>query len=227
MFTTAKTPGTSWLLNLLTGMAVVCAVLVTGLRIRDEWRANKVDDGEAPVAVKEWQQYAREGQRIGPTTAIVTIVEFSDFQCPFCRAAASTIRSIRQTTAGRVALVYRHYPGHEHSFAAAVAAECAAEQGMFEGYHDALFREADSIGVKSWSRFAADAGVSDTTKFAVCMTSGRAASRVVRDTAAAHALRVRGTPTFLINQMKVVGFRGADKMEADVASALSAATAHR
>jgi predicted DsbA family dithiol-disulfide isomerase len=209
----------NWLLNGATVVLVICAILTTALRLRDA-RATPnsplptvSDSGGnriAPKTVANWRIYADAGNRMGPTNAAVTIVEFSDFQCPFCRRAAPTLRALRRRYPEDIAVVYRHFPGHQYSLAAAVAAECAGNAGYFEPYHDMLFAQAESIGKKPWSRFATEVGVRDTLRFSKCLRDQAVTHAVLRDTLAATALSVRGTPTFLINDLEVTGYREAD-----------------
>ncbi|HET9426535.1 MAG TPA: thioredoxin domain-containing protein [Gemmatimonadaceae bacterium] len=139
---------------------------------------------------------------MGRADARVTIVEVSDFQCPFCaRFALTALPAIRRRYPDDVAVVYRHWPLSIHPFAfdAAVASECAAAQGRFEPFHDALFRDQDSIGTRPFERFAVDAGVTDTAAFRLCRTSPQAAARVESDRRAALALGAGGTPSFVVN----------------------------
>jgi protein-disulfide isomerase len=105
-----------------------------------------------------------------------------------------------------VSVIYRHYPGHEFSVAAAIAAECAARSVRFEAMHDLLYAQAESIGKRPWARFAAEAGVSDTVAFSRCVRQRSTIDAIARDTLAATALGVDGTPTFLINDLAVVGY---------------------
>jgi protein-disulfide isomerase len=154
----------------------------------------------------------------------VTIVEFADFQCPFCQAAAPVIDKLMQQHPTQVALVYRHYVVHKLAFPAAIAAECAADGGQFSSFHRIVFANQDSIGKTSWTSFARQAGIVDTVKFLACMASPAARANVVRDTLAAHSLGVTGTPTFLVNDLEVLGFPGADSLTRYVERALKPAT---
>jgi protein-disulfide isomerase len=131
----------------------------------------------------------------------VTLIEFSDFQCPFCATLSQTIRSMQERDPSAFRVVYRHYPlaQHTHAATAGVAAECAAQQRRFGEYHDALFANQDSIGTRAWTRFAADAGVADTVAFKRCMAGPAAKARVDEDARAAARLRLPGTPSLIVN----------------------------
>jgi protein-disulfide isomerase len=134
-------------------------------------------------------------------------VEFSDFQCPACRAAAETLRRVRQRYPQQVAVLYRHapIPSHEHAADAARASQCAGEQGRFEAYHDALFAHQKSIGQISWTAFADTAGVADGNAFASCVNGGGTGAAVEDDRSEARRLGVSATPTLLINEQLIVG----------------------
>jgi len=200
------------LLNAATGVSVVCALLVTIARLH----VSSTTPGSrlAPTTVADWRGYAREGNRMGPATAPVTIVEWADFQCPFCKKAEAGLHAIRRRYG--VSIVYRHMPFHEFSFAAAVASECAARDGKFESLHDAFFEQADSIGHKSWTRFALDAGLTDTARFARCLGDTVVMRRVLRDTVAAASLALSGTPSFLIAGTLISGYRGEEALDSVV-----------
>lgn len=190
-----------WIVDGAIGLLVLSALVITGLRFH-----HAPADPLAPRLVRDWKQYGTAGNRVGPQRAPVTIVEFADYQCPFCRRAVAGLSAIRQQHPNNVAVIYRHYPGHEFSFLAAVASECAARQGAFEAMHDVLYAHADAIGKLPWVRFARMAGINDTSTFVRCLTDDSAARIVVRDTLAATALTVRGTPTFLVNNVLMLGY---------------------
>jgi protein-disulfide isomerase len=211
------------LLNGVTAITVLCALTVTALRIRDAVSpvtAAPTDDRLAVRTIRDPRAFRAAGHRIGPADASVTIVEFADFQCPFCRRAAPALRALMRQHPRDLALIYRHYPGHEFSFVAAIASECGARFGLFEPLHDAFYAQAESIGKKPWSRFAREAGWRDTIQFSRCMSDSSMANVVIRDTIAATALGARGTPTFLINDLVVTGYRAA-QLDSTIRGALA------
>ncbi|HEV8616726.1 MAG TPA: thioredoxin domain-containing protein [Methylomirabilota bacterium] len=138
----------------------------------------------------------------GRPDARVTIVEFSDFQCPFCG------RYVRQTFAqldreyvetGKLRYVVRNLPLeqiHPDAFRAAEAAECAGTQGKYWEMHDRLFAHQDALGADDLSQHAAAVGV-DMPAFRQCLDSRARADRIRQDMADAQAAGVTGTPTFL------------------------------
>jgi protein-disulfide isomerase len=148
----------------------------------------------------------------GSPNAKVTIVEFSDFQCPFCaRFAAQTLPQIEEKyiKTGKVKLVYRDFPLNFHQYAqkAAEAAECADEQGKFWEYHDILFQKQSewaTVGESKFKEYAQQLGL-NTQKFNQCLDSGKYANEVQKDYNDGLKYGVSGTPTFFINGIKVVG----------------------
>lgn len=203
--------------NVVTGLLALCALAVAGTVVHREFfaRAPPTGQGTTRPPVQKWAEYAVEGHRIGPAAARVVIVEFSDFQCPYCRRTAARLDTLRAEFPVDVALVYRHFPLniHEHAVAAARASECAAEQGRFWQMHDALYKGQDSIGAVGWDRFASDARLPDPSSFRRCFAHS-SAPRVARDTVAAKRLGVRSTPTMLINETWVEGSVPLDSLRA-------------
>ncbi|HEX5727256.1 MAG TPA: thioredoxin domain-containing protein, partial [Longimicrobiaceae bacterium] len=205
----------------------LCAVIVTALVVRRELFPPRpaAPPPQEVAQVSGWRAYAANGHRFGPADAPVSIVVFSDFQCPACRALVTQLRVIRAEFAGQVAVVHRHSPLRIHPFAveAARASECAAAQGRFEAYHDALFVDQPSIGLAPWSRFAANAAVPDLPAFERCVTTPGPVPALERDTLDAKALRVAGTPTVLVNGLRFTGTPPLDTLRAYVRRAVSAA----
>jgi protein-disulfide isomerase len=142
----------------------------------------------------------------GPRTATVTMIEFSDFECPYCSRAAATIKQVQQAYAKDLRLVFRHFPlaFHQNAPKAAEAAECAREQGKFWEMHDKLFETQKSLTVPDLKKRAAELGLNAQT-FGQCLDSGRQAARVKKDTAEGETYGVKATPTFFVNGRLVSG----------------------
>lgn len=174
----------------------------TLLGARGAGAAMQTSVGDDLVEVPNWPVIASGGHELGPPDAPVRIVEFSDFQCPYCARIQPLLKDAVQRHWPRVTVVYRHFPLekiHPHALGAALASECAAEQGRFREYHDTLFERQDEIGTITWSEIAIAAGVSDTALFATCVNERRHQGRVTADVNAAALAGVRGTPTLVIN----------------------------
>jgi protein-disulfide isomerase len=136
----------------------------------------------------------------GPEGAPITMIEFSDFQCPFCQRAYATVQQVLSTYGDRIRFVYRHYPLPNHPAAgpAAEASLCADEQGQFWPYHDRLFANAERLSDADLKRHAVDVGL-DAAKFNACFDSHKFQDEVAEDFAAGNSLGVNGTPAFFVN----------------------------
>jgi protein-disulfide isomerase len=145
-------------------------------------------------------QVAATGPSKGPENAQVTIVEFSDFQCPFCGRAATTLDEVMKGYEGKVRLVFRHFPLNFHPEApkAAEASLCAADQGKFWEYHDKLFQNQRALQVPQLKEYATQVGL-DAGKFNTCLDSGGKAATVQKDMKDGEQLGVTGTPGFFVN----------------------------
>ena len=137
----------------------------------------------------------------GPVDARITLVEYGDFECPYCGAAEPVVRELVSAFGDDLAFVFRHLPlvdVHEHAELAAEASEAAAEQGRFWELHDRLMGRGDALDFDDLVRDAEELGL-DVDRFVADLTSGRLARRVGRDTASADDSGVAGTPTFFVN----------------------------
>jgi protein-disulfide isomerase len=144
----------------------------------------------------------------GTAQASVTIVEFSDFECPYCRRSVPILKELLGKYPGKLRLVYRDFPGpnHQQALPAAEAAQCAAEQSRFWEYHDALFTQQTSGNGWNFSALAQDLGLHQTL-FDACMKENRYREEVLKDLQDGLKLGVTSTPTFFINGRPLVGAR--------------------
>jgi Na+/H+ antiporter NhaA len=137
----------------------------------------------------------------GPADARLTLVEYGDFQCPYCGRAEAVTRDLLQAFGDDLAFVFRHLPlsdVHEHAEQAAEAAEAAGAQGKFWEMHDLLLSRQSSLELEDLARHAAELGL-DVDRFTEDLLSRRFAMRVARDVESADESGVAGTPTFFIN----------------------------
>jgi protein-disulfide isomerase len=143
---------------------------------------------------------------LGQANAPITLVEYGDFECPFCGRSYPAVRRIRGELGDRVRFVFRHYPRPEHAHArhAAEAAEAASAQGRFWEMHDQLFEHQDALTDSDLARYAANLGL-DVERFRHDLTSHVYADRVQRDVQSGAHSDVHGTPTFFINGVKHEG----------------------
>jgi protein-disulfide isomerase len=143
----------------------------------------------------------------GPGTAQITIVEFSDFECPFCGRLFPTLKAVEKIYVGRVRIVYRQFPLrklHPRAQKAAEASLCAGEQGRFWEMHDSLFSDQEHLTIDALKARAAALKL-DTATFNACLDSGKEMAAVDQDIADGARAGVTGTPTLFINGRKMVG----------------------
>jgi protein-disulfide isomerase len=147
---------------------------------------------------------------LGSASAPITIIEFSDFQCSFCKKFwAETLPKLKEAyiNTGKARFSYRHFAIlGKHSEQAALASECAAEQGKFWEYHDQLFKNQGGLAFteSKLKQYARDIGL-DVGVFGPCLETGKYRQKVERETEAAANLGGRGTPLFIVNQRPLVG----------------------
>jgi protein-disulfide isomerase len=151
-------------------------------------------------------EVAAKGPSRGPDNAAVTIVEFSDFQCPFCGRVFPTVEKLMKDYDGKVRLVFRHFPlsFHPNAEKAAEAAACAQDQGKFWQMHDKMFTNQQKLAVDDLKSLAKDIGL-DQGKFDKCLDSGEKAAMVSADEKDGEQAGVSGTPAFFINGIFING----------------------
>jgi protein-disulfide isomerase len=143
----------------------------------------------------------------GNPSAKITVVEFSDFQCPYCLRASPTLVQLQQAFGDRLRVVWKDFPLtqiHPEAFKAAEAAHCAGDQGKFWEYHDRLFANQQALRPPDLQRYAADTGL-DVKRFAECLAMSTHAERVRNGVALGTKLGVDSTPTLFINGRALAG----------------------
>jgi CRP-like cAMP-binding protein len=157
----------------------------------------------------------------GPVDAPLTLVEYGDFECPFCGRATGTVEELRERFGDRLRYVFRHVPlvdVHPHARLAAEAAEAAGVQGRFWEMHDRLFAGQDRLTAADLLEHAAAVGL-DVPRFARDLGSSRFARRVEEDVESAEASGVTGTPTFFVNGRRHTGPFDTDSLAAALLAA--------
>src|SRR5262245_61703528 len=145
-------------------------------------------------------------QARGPAAAPIELIEFSDFQCPFCLRAYPTVNQVLTTYGDKIRFVYRHYPlpSHPNARPAAEASECAAEQGQFWPYYEKLFADQTKLTDPQLKQAASTLGM-DMNRFNACVDSRKYKDRVEHDIKDGNAVGVSGTPAFFINGRMISG----------------------
>ncbi len=163
-----------------------------GVKVLLEPYRAPVEVGQAPIR--------------GNPNAPVTVIEFSDFQCPYCVHARPVVARVRATYGDKVRWVFRHFPLDFHALAekAGEAAVCARDQGKFWEMHDQIWTLKGAVEVPALKKAAAAIGL-DTARFDECLDSGRDAEVVQQDLGAGADWGVSGTPAFFVNGRPLVG----------------------
>ena len=178
--------------------------------LQDQAQQSTLDELAAGLAEARDVVYVLEPFRVdlditaapsfGPDEALVTLVEFSDFECPYCKQFNVTLEQVKTNYAGQLRVVFMQFPLSIHPAAAKVAEAslCAAEQGKFWEAHDLYFAEQGSNGVPELHEKAVRLGM-DTAAFSACLDSDKYADRVTAETATGVTAGVNGTPAVYVN----------------------------
>ena len=162
--------------------------------------------GAAPAAPTKQDVKIGAAPVKGPKSAPVTLVAFSDFQCPFCSRAVPVLKQIEETYKGKVRIAFKHLPlpFHDKAELAAEASMAANEQGKFWEYHDKLFANQTALDRPSLEKYAQELGL-NAGKFKAALDSGKFKQYVADDSKAGAAVGATGTPTFFVNGKSIVG----------------------
>jgi protein-disulfide isomerase len=158
---------------------------------------------------------AADGPALGPGEAPVTIVEFSDFECPYCRQAAPIVKELRKRYPEQIRVVYRHFPLesiHPRSRAAALASACAEDQGRFWEFHDKVFESPHALS-DAELRSHAEALALELARYDECIRTNAHRARIDADIAAARGVGISGTPAFLVNGVLLTGAQPIEDFE--------------
>jgi protein-disulfide isomerase len=169
----------------------------------------------APVPTEVYKVALERAPLKGGKQPKVTIVEFSEFQCPFCSRALPTVTQILETYKDDVAVAWKHLPlpMHDRAGPAAEAAEAAGEQGKFWQMHDKMFANQQALDAASLDKYAQEIGL-DMGRFKAALASGKFKERIAADSKQAAQFGVTGTPTFFVNGRKIVGASPFDEFKA-------------
>jgi len=171
-----------------------------GAKRQEEYLAELKKKYPTTISLRPPKRDVQVGRNVrGPANAPVTIVEFSDYECPFCKRAEASVKQVLDTYGDKIRFSYRDYPLEFHANArtASEAAHCAAAQGKFWEYHAKLMASSD-LQVSALKTTADEVGL-DRAKFDKCLDSGEFKSVIEEEISAAGAAGVNGTPAFFIN----------------------------
>lgn len=211
--------------KIVTGVFVACAIVIAGVLVRREFfpPAARSASMQTQQKIDNWSDF-QGGQPLTVGGRPISLVVFSDYECPACLTLSRRLDTLRAKFPTQLSIYYRNYPIPRHVKArpAAFAAECAARQGRFEPAYRLLFANVDSIGVRSWGRFAMLAGIADTSSFTTCVRDSLPVAVVRRDQEDGRRLNVEATPTLLLDNTLVRGAAPLAELERLVESAINA-----
>ncbi|HET7923116.1 MAG TPA: thioredoxin domain-containing protein [Gammaproteobacteria bacterium] len=196
-------------------ISVVTNLILVARLYLPRWRQAWIEYRTAPPV-------ERPGDHVRGAGA-VTVIEYSDFQCPYCASLNHTLASLADS--GQMRWVYRHYTGntgHPQSMNAAEAAECAGEQGRFWQYADALTIAQPHLAPALYPGIAAKLHL-DPSRFRACLAAGKFKKVIARDAGESETLAIMGTPTWFVNGKRHVGAPAADVVQDVIAKARAAA----
>ena len=175
--------------------------LVAELRMKGPAVSVLFDAPRQQVAV------AADDAALGTANAPVTVIEFSDFQCPFCQRVEPTLKQLKSKYGDKIRIVWKDFPLttiHPEAFKAAEAGNCAREQGKFWEYHDRLFANQQTLQPDALKTHAAAVGL-DAAKFNACLDSSKYSDRVQEHVGVGTRLGINSTPAVFINGRQVTG----------------------
>lgn len=202
---------------------IIAGAMISGAVVYSSKYKSNLKEGTKKVVLSETNQKEEivgqkrvkvsqdDDPQKGNDQAKVVIIEFSDFQCPYCARATATVKQIEKTYGDKIKFVYRDFPlsFHKNALKAAQAAECADDQGKFWEYHDLLFekqaewRESEEVN-KIFKKYGKDLNL-NSKEFDKCLDSEKYKDEVLKDQKDGQAAGVEGTPAFFVNGRLISG----------------------
>lgn len=194
------------------------AITITGNAVKNTVEKNDANQDAESTNLMD------DDSIMGSMDAKVTIIEFSDYECPFCvKFYDDTMEQIKENyvKTGKVRFVYRDFPLGMHQYAqkSAEAAECAGEQGKYFEMYDKLFSEGVKGGVSSYKKYAKELSL-DQVKFDSCLDSGQMAAEIKKDLLDGQKAGVTGTPAFFVNAKMIKGAQPYSVFKTEIDAAL-------
>jgi protein-disulfide isomerase len=186
----------------------------------------KRESKNAPLPADKMAEITKPGApEFGPATSNVTIVEFSDFQCPFCSRAATAVHQLKEKYGDKVHFVFRQFPlsFHQNAKLAAEAALAAHAQGKFWEYHDKLFADQSKLDRPNLEAAAKDLGL-NMTEFKKALDGNAYASAIDADQKLGESVNVDGTPTMFLNGKRVTDPTNIEELSKQIDAALATKT---
>lgn len=197
--------------KIVDAILVCCAIAIVGLVAVQKFAPGLlINSASIPNdTVADWRTFQARERRTGAEAASVSLVLFTDYDCPYCQALSYVIDSAMRELPQEVALTVRHFPLtvlHPRARRASAFAECARLEGRLSTAEALLYSTASASSTEDWVGFAQKVGLADPPGVDVCMTSRPIQALIDADSAVARSLGARGTPVLLVNQRRLSGY---------------------
>lgn len=199
--------------NIFSGILVVCALIVTILLLQKEFSGNNTDLNIS--IVDNWKELIPEYEKTNGNYSKVYLIEFFDYECPYCSILDATLDTIKSKYGNKIKIIRYHFPLNIHPLAykAAIAAECANTQEMFDTLHKELMENQYRLNSINFTDIAMLIGIKDIEKFQRCVNEEETADVISHNVKLAKKFRVNGTPTLIINNKMISGSINAEEIE--------------
>lgn len=201
--------------DLLSAILVVCALVITAMVVRQQLFSIPQKPELDIKKIKNWQKFDFKGPKSGAENAPIRIVEFYDYQCPYCKKVQPALQKLLEEYPKQISLTHHHLPLpiHKEAIPAAIAAECARNQGMFKPMHKLIFNHQKQLAQLSYDSLAKEAGIDDIETFKACLNKQQIKDRVIKSLEQSEELGIDATPSFLIDGQLVSGALPYDRLE--------------
>ncbi|MCZ7610347.1 MAG: DsbA family protein [Ignavibacterium sp.] len=199
--------------NILTGILVVCALIVTILFLRKEFSSK---DTELNISIIDnWKELIPEDEETNGNYSKVYLIEFFDYECPYCSVLDATLDTIKSKYIDKIKIIRYHFPLNIHPLAyrTAIAAECAGSQEVFDIYHKELMANQYKLNSINFTEIARLIGIKDIEKFQKCVNEEETADAISQNVKLAKKFNVSGTPTLIINNKMISGAINTEEIE--------------
>ncbi|MGF1671077.1 MAG: DsbA family protein [Balneolaceae bacterium] len=185
--------------NAATVILAFCALITTMLVMDRVFFGTQIEQKEQ--IVENWQEIEYAGDKGKFPEAKIQILKFFDYQCPWCKQSQAVIDSIYRSFKNEVNIRYVHFPSlnHEQAFEAAIASECARNQGVFESYHKLLFAHQNELAFTTYESLTKQTGVKDLKRFTNCLVNSVPTNVVQNGINLAEILKINVIPSYLMN----------------------------
>lgn len=189
--------------NLVTGCLLLCAAAVAVATVHREFFTPEPVAGMTGQHVDNWRELAAERKpSVGDSSATLTVLDFSDFECPYCRALEGKLDKLVAANPGKVRIVRYELPliqAHPHAYEAALASKCAKAQGVERPFEEAVYSQNEHLGQVNWQAIAKSSHVPNSERFMECLNSKVLKPQVDEDLRISQQLGFQSTPTLVLN----------------------------